>query len=302
MEESKFIWMDGRFLKWNKAKIHVLSHTLHYGNGVIEGIKAYKSGDNRFVIFRLEEHIDRLLDSAKINMINVPFTKKELIKKTIKLLKKNEIKTDTYIRPHIFLGYGIMGLYHKESPVNTVISCWPMKQHFVEIEQGIKVKISSITKLSNKSSMVKSKSVSNYINSQMAKCEAIDSGVDDAILLDDEGYVAEGTAASVFIVKNNILYTPPNDNSLKSITQMTVIEIAESMGLKVIRKRITREEIYVADEAFFTGTAIEVSLINEIDNRKIGSNNYVIYEKIRKRYFDVVKGNDKLFKKYLTYL
>lgn len=302
MKESKFVWMDGKFKKWNKAKVHVLSHTLHYGNGVIEGIKVYKTEKNEFVIFRLDEHIERLFESAKINMINIPFTKKELIKKTIKLLKKNNIQGDTYIRPHVFLGYGIMGLYHKNSPVNTVISSWPIEQHFNDIDNGIKVKVSSVTKLSNKSSMIKSKSVSNYINSQMAKCEAIDSGVDDAILLDDEGYVAEGTAASVFIVKNSILYTPPNDNSLKSITQMTVLEIAKVLGLKVVRKRITREELYIADEVFFTGTAIEISSIREIDKRKIGKNNYPISKKLRNKYFEIVKGSDKLFEKCLTYV
>ena len=292
MDKSKYIWMDGSFIKWDKARVHVLSHTLHYGNGIIEGIKVYKTKEGKYVIYKLKEHINRLFESAKINLINIPFSKKKLFNKIVVLMKKNEITTDIYIRPHVFLGYGVMGLYHKETPVHTVISSWPMNNHFGNKKNGIKVKVSSITKLSNKSSMVKSKSVSNYFNSQMAKCEALESYVDDAILLDEEGYVAEGTAASVFIVKNNILITPPNDNSLNSITQCTIIEIAKSLGIKLIRRRITREELYIAEEIFFAGTALEISSICEIDGRKVGNNKYIVTKKLRKNYFKIVRGKN----------
>ncbi|MBC8236917.1 MAG: branched-chain amino acid transaminase [Helicobacteraceae bacterium] len=305
MDAAKYIWMNGEFVNWDDAKVHVLSHTLHYGNGVIEGTKAYKTKKG-YAIFRLNEHTARLKESAKMTLIDIPYSVEEMNQAQIDLIKKNEFTGDNvYLRPFAFLGYGVMGVYHKDAPVETVMSAWEWGAYLGEegMQKGIKLKISSIARPSNTSNMGKAKATANYLNSQMAKYEAIDCGYDEALLLDDQGYVAEASGASFFMVKDGELITPPNDNSLVSITQKTVIEIAEFFDIKVVRKRISREDVYTADEAFLTGTAAEITPVRNIDARVIGCGNRgPITEKIQTMYFDIVFGRCETFEHYLTYI
>lgn len=305
MTEAKYIWMDGKFVDWHDAKVHVLSHTLHYGNGAIEGTKAYKTVDGRCAIFKLKEHTKRLLNSSKMTLLDVPYTEDELNKAQIELLQKNELNEGAYIRPLVYLGYGVMGLYHKEAPVNVSISAWEWGAYLGEegLKKGVRVKITSMTRTPNTSGMGKAKAVANYLNSQMAKYEAVEAGYDEALLRDDQGYIAEASGACFFIVRDGVIITPPNDTSLESITQATVIDLAQDLGYKVERRRITREEIYIADEAFFTGTAVEVTPIREVDARIIGAGERgPITEKLQSGYFDIVQGKNEKYAKYLTYI
>ncbi len=305
MNAAKFIWMNGKYVPWAEAQIHVLSHTLHYGNGVIEGTKAYKT-ERGYAIFRLNEHTKRLKESAKMTLIDIPFTVEEMNEAQIDLVRKNEFTGDNvYIRPFAFLGYGVMGLYHKDAPVETVMAAWEWGAYLGEegLRRGIRLKIASMTRPANTSNMGKAKASANYLNSQMAKFEAIESGYDEALLLDDQGYVAEASGACFFMVRDGQLISPPNDNSLESITQKTVIEMAKKMGYEVVRRRITREEIYVADEAFLTGTAAEITPVREVDARIIGKGERgPVTEKIQSSYFDIVFGRDPDYDHYLTYI
>jgi branched-chain amino acid aminotransferase len=297
--------MNGKFVAWDDAKVHVLSHTLHYGNGVIEGTKTYKT-DKGYAIFRLKDHTARLKESAKMVLIDIPYSIEELNKAQIELIRKNEFTGDNvYIRPFAFLGYGVMGVYHKNAPVETVLAAWEWGAYLGEegMQKGIKLKIVSMTRPANTSNMGKAKAVANYLNSQMAKYEAIDCGYEEALLLDDQGYVAEASGASFFMVKNGVLITPPNDNSLESITQKTVIEIAVDMGIKVERRRLSREDVYTADEAFLTGTAAEITPVRIVDAREIGCGaRGDMTEKLQSAYFDIVFGRNKKYEHYLTYI
>ncbi|MCB5266421.1 MAG: branched-chain amino acid transaminase [Candidatus Cloacimonetes bacterium] len=305
MNKSKYIWMDGELTPWDEAKVHVLTHTLHYGNGAIEGTKAYKTVDGRCAIFKLKEHTQRLINSAKMTLIQVPYTLEELNEAQVKLLQENELFDGAYIRPLVYLGYGVMGLYHKDAPVRVSISAWEWGAYLGEegLKKGVRVKISSFNRTGNTSGMGKAKAVANYLNSQMAKFEAVESGYDEALLRDDQGYIAEASGACFFMVKDGVLISPPNDNSLESITQMTVIDLAKDMGIEVVRRRITREEIYIADEAFFTGTAAEVTPIREVDARIIGNGSRgPITEKLQSAYFDVVAGKNPDYIHHLTYI
>ena len=305
MDAAKYIWMNGKFISWDDAKVHVLSHTIHYGNGVIEGTKAYKT-DKGYAIFRLNDHTKRLIESAKMTLIDIPYSVEELNEAQIELVRKNEFSGDNvYIRPFAFLGYGVMGVYHKSAPVETVLASWEWGAYLGEegMQKGIKLKIVSMTRPANTSNMGKAKATANYLNSQMAKYEAIDCGYDEALLLDDQGYVAEASGACFFMVKDGELITPPSDNALASITQKTVIEMAGKMGINVVRRRITREEIYVADEAFLTGTAAEITPVAIIDAREIGNGaRGEMTEKIQSAYFDIVFGRNKDYEHYLTYV
>lgn len=305
MNKSKYIWMDGKFVPWDDAKVHVLTHTLHYGNGAIEGTKAYKTVDGRCAIFKLKEHTQRLLNSSKMTLMNVPYTAEELNDAQVELLQKNELFNGAYIRPLVYLGYGVMGLYHKDCPVNVSISAWEWGAYLGEegLKKGVRIKITSVTRTPNTSGMGKAKAVANYLNSQMAKYEAVEAGYDEALLRDDHGYIAEASGAAFFMVRGGVLITPPSDNSLESITQQTIIDLAHDMGIKVERRRITREEVYIADEAFLTGTAAEVTPIREVDARIIGAGSRgPITEKLQTAYFDVVAGKNPDYIKYLTYI
>ena len=304
MEKAKYIWMDGKLIPWDEANVHILTHTLHYGNGVFEGTRAYQTKDG-LAIFRLQDHTKRLLNSAKITMIKSPYSQKELEDAQINLLKSNEFKSNVYIRPLIYLGYGVMGLYHINAPVNVAIAAWEWGSYLGDegLKNGIRVKISSFTRNSVKSTMSKAKAAANYLNSQMAKFEAIDCGYEEALLLDDEGFVAEGSGECFFIVRDGVLITPPNDNSLESITQDTVLKLANDFGLPIERRRITRDEVFIADEAFFTGTAAELTPVKEVDARVIGDGKRgEITKKLQDAYFDVVYGRNEKYKDMLTYI
>ena len=304
MKTAKYIWMDGSFLKWQDANIHITSHTLHYGNGVFEGIRAYKT-QNGLAIFKLKKHIKRLLDSAKITMINVPFSYEEIEKAIIELLEKNEFENNTYIRPIIYYSDGNLGILPSECKSKLAIIAWEWSSPIEKdgLKKGIRAKISSFRRNSANSTMSKAKAVSNYLNSQMSKQEALDCGYDVALLLDDNGFVAEASGECFFMVRNKVLISPPNDNSLESITQNAVIKLAKEMGIKVKRRNITRDETYICDEAFSTGTAAEITPFYEIDNRIINnSESGKITKKLQKAYFDLVYGNSKKSNKYLTYI
>ncbi|MBF7047052.1 branched-chain-amino-acid transaminase [Campylobacter volucris] len=298
------IWMDGKIIDFNDAKIHVLTHSLHYGNAVFEGTRAYKT-QNGLAIFRLKDHTKRLLESAKITLINPPFSQEELENAQIELLRANNFQKNTYIRPLIFLGDKTMGVYHAKAPVRVAIAAWEWGAYLGEeaLEKGIKVKISSFMRNSVKSSLAKAKASANYLNSQMAKFEAIEAGYEEALMLDEEGFIAEGTGECFFMIKDDKLITPPNDFSLKSITQDMILKLAHDLGLSIVRQRISRDEVYVADEAFFTGTAAEITPINNIDARIIGNGKRgELTQKLQNAYFDVVYGRNEKYASMLTYI
>ena len=304
MNASEFIWMDGKLVKWDDAKVHVLTHSLHYGNAVFEGTRAYKTKKG-LAIFRLKDHTKRLLKSAKMTVLNVPYTEEELEKAQIELLRANKFKSNVYLRPIVYLGYGIMGLAHTKAPVNTAIAAWEWGAYLGEegLKKGIRVKISSFAKLNVGGQMSRAKSSSNYLCSQMANYEAKEAGYDEALLLDSEGYISEGPGECFFIVEDGALITPPNDSSLASITQDTVIKIARDLGIEVRRERITRDRAYTADEAFFTGTAAEVTPISNIDNRVIGTGERgAVTKRLQDAYFDVVYGRNPKYASMLTYI
>ena len=304
MNASEFIWMDGELVKWEDAKVHILSHSLHYANAVFEGTRAYKTNKG-LAIFRLGDHTKRLLKSAKMTILNVSYTQEELEKAQIELLRANKFNSNVYIRPIIYLGYGVMGLAHTKAPVNTAIASWEWGAYLGEegLAKGIRVKISSFAKLNVAGQMNRAKSSSNYLCSQMANYEAKEAGYDEALLLDSEGYISEGPGECFFIVENGILITPPNDSSLASITQDSVIMLAKDLGIEVRRERITRDRAYTADEAFFTGTAAEVTPISNIDNRTIGTGSRgVVTNQLQDAYFDVVYGINPKYSSLLTYI
>lgn len=304
MEKAKFIWMDGKLVNWDDANVHVLTHTLHYGNGVFEGTRAYMTADG-LAIFKLREHTKRLLNSAKITRIKTTFSLEELENAQVELLQSNNFISNVYLRPLIFLGHGIMGLHHINAPVRTAIAAWQWGSYLGEegLEKGIRVKISSFTRNPVNATMGKAKAVANYLNSQMAKYEAVEAGYEEALLLDSEGFIAEGSGECFFIVRNGVLISPPNDTSLESITQGMVLELAREAGIPIERRRITRDEVYIADESFFTGTAAEVTPIRDVDDYVIGDGKRgPITAQLQSLYFDVVYGRNPKYKHLLTYI
>ncbi|MCE3039578.1 branched-chain amino acid transaminase [Helicobacter anatolicus] len=304
MKEAQFIWKDGKLVNWADATTHVLTHTLHYGNAAFEGIRAYQTKKG-LAIFRLQEHTKRLLNSCKITAISCPYTQEELQNAQIELLKANTYKGDVYIRPLVYLGYGVMGIDFRKAPVNVAIAAWEWGAYLGEdaLKTGIKVKTSSFVRNSIKSIMGKAKISANYLNSQLAKYEALECGFHEALLLDDNGFVAEGSGECIFIIRDNKLITPPSDNALESITQATVMEIAKDLNINVVQRRITRDEVYIADEAFFTGTAAEITPINSLDFRVIGTGKRgKITQSLQEYFFKIVRGECEKYEHYLTYL
>ena len=304
MEKAKYIWMDGELTPWDEANTHILTHTLHYGNGVFEGTRAYMTNDG-LAIFKLREHTKRLLNSAKITRIEPKYSLEELEEAQLEILRVNNFKSNVYIRPIIYLGYGVMGLHHVNAPVKTAIAAWEWGSYLGDegLEKGIRVKISSFARNPVSSTMGKAKAVANYLNSQMAKYEAIECGYEEALLLDSEGFVSEGSGECFFILRDGVLISPPNDTTLESITQAMVLQLAEDRGIKIERRRVTRDEVYIADEAFFTGTAAEVTPIRDIDNHQIGDGKRgEITKLLQEAYFDVVYGRDEKYRELLTFI
>jgi branched-chain amino acid aminotransferase len=304
VEKAKFIWFDGKMIPWDQAQVHVLTHTLHYGLGVFEGIRAYQCADGRTAIFRLPDHIQRLYDSAHVMMINIPFSQEEVRAACCELLRVNGQK-EAYIRPLVFLGEGVMGLNPKGSPVQVTVISWIWGAYLGDegLRKGIRVKTSSFIRHHVNIMMTKTKTVGNYVNSIMAKLEAVQAGYDEALLLDTAGYVCEASGENIFIVKGGVLKTPPLTSILPGITRDCVITIAKDLGLKVKEDRFSRDELYLADEAFFTGTAAEITPIREVDARIIGPGQPgPITKQIQDAYFGVVKGNNPRYERWLTYI
>jgi len=303
VEKTQFIWMNGHFVNWDDAKVHILNQTLHYSYGAFEGIRCYDTHRGP-AIFRLDKHIDRLINSCKILKIELKYSKQDLINSTKELIKRNNIKS-CYIRPLVYLDYGQMGLDFRQSPVSVAIACWPWGAYLGQegLEKGIKCKIASFARHHINSEMVHAKAVGNYTNSFIAKREALDCGFDEAILLDTEGYVAEGSGENIFIVKNGVLCTTPLATVLEGITRESIINIARDFGIQVREEKFTRDELYCADEAFFTGTAAEVTPISNVDGRVIGNGaRGPITKRLQDKFFDVVYGRDDKYKDWLFYV
>ncbi len=296
------IWMDGTMVEWRDAKIHVLTHTLHYGCGAFEGVRAYKT-DKGTAIFRLREHTDRLFNSAKILRMAMPFTREELMQAQIDVIKANNLESG-YLRPLIWLGSEKMGVSPKGAKVHAMVAAWPWGAYLGEdgINRGIRVKTSSFTRHHVNITMTQAKAVSNYTNSILANLEATEDGYDEALLLDTAGFVSEGSGENVFVIKEGVVYTPDlSAGALNGITRKTVTAICQDLGLELKEKRITRDEVYIADEAFFTGTAAEVTPIRELDRIQIGEGTRgPITEKIQAAYFDVVYGRNPKYADWLT--
>jgi branched-chain amino acid aminotransferase len=303
VQATKKIWMDGTFVDWDKAQVHVLSHTLHYGLGVFEGIRCYNTVHGP-AIFRLQEHLERLYASAHIAGMRIPFAKDELSQAVMATVKANEVQ-ECYIRPLVYLGYGEMGINNRHNPVNVAIAVWPWGAYLGEgaLAEGIRVCVSSFTRHHVNVMMTKAKIVGNYANSQLAKMEAINAGYDEAILLDVQGNVAEGSGENIFIVRRGELKTPPLTAILEGITRNSLIDLARYLGLQVQESIFSRDELYIADEAFFTGTAAELTPIREVDHRTIGSGRPgPLTHKLQQAFFRVVQGKDDTFKEWLTYI
>jgi len=287
------IWFDGEMIPWEDAKIHVLTHTLHYGMGVFEGVRAYNT-EQGTAIFRLDEHTDRLFRSAHIMNMPMPFSKETIREAQIQAVKQNNLP-DAYIRPMVFYGSEAMGLRAEGLKTHVIVAAWSWPSYMSPeaLEQGIKVRTSSYTRHHVNISMCKAKANGHYINSMLALQEALSGGADEALLLDNEGYVAEGSGENIFIVYNGVLYTPELTSCLDGITRNSIFTIARDLGYEIREKRITRDEVYVADEAFFTGTAAEVLPIRELDGRLIGKGKRgPITERFQSLYFDHVYGRN----------
>lgn len=302
-DRDGLIWLDGEMVPWREAKTHVLTHTLHYGMGVFEGVRAYKT-DQGTAIFRLQEHTDRLFNSAKIMRMPMPFSKEQLNEAQRAAVRENQLDS-AYIRPMCFYGSEGMGLRADNLKVHAMVAAWTWGAYLgaENMERGIRIKTSSFTRHHVNITMCKAKANGNYMNSMLALREALDDGYDEALLLDAEGYVAEGSGENFFLVKDGIIYTPDLTSALDGITRKTLLQMAQDLGLEIREKRITRDEVYIADEAFFTGTAAEVTPIRELDRRPIGEGRRgPVTGKLQSLYFDIVHGRVEKYRHWLTYV
>ncbi len=296
------IWMDGQLVEWRDAKIHVLTHTLHYGCGAFEGVRAYNTTGGT-AIFRLREHTERLFNSAKILRMKIPFTLDEVMAAQKQVVRENKLES-CYLRPLTWVGSQKLGVSMKGNSIHLMIAAWPWGAYLGEdgMKNGIRVKISSYTRHHVNITMTQAKAVSNYTNSILANQEATDDGYDEAMLLDASGFVSEGAGENVFVVKDGVVYTPDlSAGALNGITRNTVLHICKDLGLDLVQKRITRDEIYICDEAFFTGTAAEVTPIRELDRIALGRGSRgPITEKIQSAFFDIVNGRNPKYAHWLA--
>lgn len=301
---TKFIWMDGRLVPWKEAKVHVLTHTLHYGLGVFEGIRCYET-DKGPAVFRLKDHILRLENSAKLVGMKLPYSVDELVRAVKQTIRANEIK-ECYIRPIAFYGYGVMGLNPEGSPVSVAIAVWPWGTYLGEegLEKGVRVKISRWLRIDPRILPPQAKLVANYANSIFAKLDALDSGYDEAILLNTQGFVAEGPGENVFIIKDGVLITPPlSAGALEGITRDSIIRIARDKKIRFEERNISRKQLYNADEAFFTGTAAEVTPIREVDDHIIGNGRRgKITEELQSTFFGAARGKIARYGSWLDHV
>ena len=303
MEKTEKIWLDGKFVPWHEANVHVLTHTLHYGLGVFEGVRCYQTKKKKSAIFRLHEHVDRLFNSAIVLGIDIPFSQKEIFTAIQLVVRKNKLK-ECYIRPIVFLGHNQMGLNPNGVDVRVAIAAWPWGTYLGDegISRGIRVRISSFTRHHVNITMTRAKACGHYVNSILAKTEAVRDGYDEAILLDSQGYVSEGSGENIFLLSKGRLKTPAlSCSNLEGITRDSVFDIAKHLKIEVEEGRITRDELYIADEVFLTGTAAEITPVREIDNRTIGNGKRgKATTRIQKMFFEIVHGNHAKFKKWLS--
>ena len=302
-DKDGFIWYNGELVDWRNAQTHVLTHTLHYGMGVFEGVRAYNTA-NGPAIFRLNEHTNRLFNSAHIVGMKLPFDKQTIDQAHMDVFKANGL-TDCYFRPMAFYGSKKLGVAPHTDDTNVIVAAWSWGAYLGEegMKNGIRVKTSSYTRYQANTIMCKAKANGNYLNSIMANTEATADGYDEALMLDTNGFVAEGPGENIFIIRNGVIYTPEANIALEGITRDSIMTIARDAGFEVIEKRITRDEVYCAEEAFFTGTAAEVTPIRELDRRQIGKGcRGSITEELQQRYFDIVNGKNEQYASWLTYI
>lgn len=303
VEKVDKIWMDGQLVDWDDANVHVLTHTLHYGLGAFEGIRCYRRADGSSAIFRLQEHIDRLFESAHIAGLTIPYDRPTIFDACLETVRVNGLD-ECYLRPLAFLGTGAMGLYGADNPVQVIVAAWRWGAYLGEdgLANGIRAKVSSFSRPGINITMTKAKVVGNYVNSILAKREVVAAGYDEAIMLDPQGYVSEASGENIFVVKRGQLATPPVGTSiLGGITRETVMTLAAELGLTVTERMISRDELYVADEVFFTGTAAEVTPVREVDERQIGSGRCgPLTKQLQDRFFQTVRGPESLHDEWLT--
>ncbi|MGH7823408.1 MAG: branched-chain amino acid transaminase [Candidatus Binatia bacterium] len=305
MEKSEKIWLDGRLVPWDEARVHVLTHTLHYGYGVFEGIRCYQTSGGRSAIFRLREHNERLFDSAHILGLKIPFSREEIERACVETVRANRLK-ECYIRPLVFVGEGEMGVPSAlTNPVQVAIITWPWGAYLGDdgLRNGIRVMTSSYARFHVNTLMTKAKAVGHYVNSVLAASEARALGCDEALMLDTDGYVSEASGENVFIARRGRIKTTPLTSVLEGITRASVMELLRENGIDVVEDRFTRDEIYIADEVFMTGTAAEVTPVRELDRRLIGSGKPgPVTRLIQEKFFGVLKGQDPKHEAWLTYL
>lgn len=298
------IWMDGKLVPWDDANVHILTHTLHYGLGVFEGIRCYRTADERSAVFRLGEHVRRLFESAHINLMTVPFTQTQIAAAIGETLRANGMR-EGYIRPLVYVGHGAMGLNPGDNPIRVAIAAWPWGKYLGDegVERGIRAKISTFSRHHVNAKMTKGKTCGDYVNSILAKREALLDGYDEAILLDTQGLVAEASGENLFVVRDGAVRTPPLPTVLDGITRNTILTLAREAGIPISESPISRDELYIADEVFMTGTAAEVTPVREVDRRQIGAGTRgPITKTLQAAYFDAVTGRNRKHEDWLTYV
>ena len=301
MQTTEYIWFDGKMVPSDQARVHVLTHALHYGSAIFEGIRAYACADGSSAVFRLEDHCKRLLNSAKILRMEVPYNAEQLAKACVETLQANKLK-EGYIRPLSFVGYGEMGVYPGNNPVQTIVAAWPWGAYLgpEALEKGIRIKTSSFARSHVNTSMSKAKASGNYINSILAKVEAKEDGYDEAIMLDTNGFVSEATGENVFIVRDGIIKTTPWTSVQGGIARDSIMALARDLGYTVEEQQFTRDEFYIADEAFFSGTAAEITPIRELDHRQIGVGHAgPVTKHLQQEFFKIVKGQNPKYASWL---
>jgi len=301
VQKSETIWFDGKQVPWDEANVHVLTHALHYATAVFEGIRAYPCADGSSEVFRLKDHMVRLVDSAKILGIKMPYSADEMVDAAIETLQRNKLP-GAYVRPLVFVGDGAMGVYPGNNPTRVIVACWPWGAYLGEeaLEKGINVRCSSFSRHHVNVMMVKAKASGNYVNSVLAKNEAIADGYDEAVLLDTTGHVSEGTGENIFLVRNDVIYTPHLDGVLGGLTRDSIITLATDLGYEVREEPIARDMLYVADEVFFTGTAAELTPISSVDRRPIGSGKAgPVAKALQTEFFKIVKGENPDYEHWL---
>jgi branched-chain amino acid aminotransferase len=305
VDKLEKIWMNGAFVAWDEAKVHVLTHTLHYGLGVFEGIRCYRRTDGRSAVFRLQEHVDRLFESAHISDMQIPWSRKEVFDACLETVRVNKVD-ECYLRPLAYIADGAMGLYGRDNPIHLTIVAWRWGAYLGEegLQRGIRAKVSSYTRSGINSQMTKAKVVGNYVNSILAKREVVAAGYQEAIMLDAQGYVAEASGENIFVIKNGLISTPPSGGSvLGGITRHSIITLANELGYEVRERPISRDELYVADEVFFTGTAAEVTPVREVDERKVGiGERGPITKRVQERFFQMVRGPELSHSEWLAFV